>query len=274
MGNNANIMNFIYFCIMERSTEINGVRVVYEESGNPDGKPIILLHGWGCNHTTVSSIAKCLEPELKIFSLDLPGHGKSDEPQEVWGTDDFARMVVEFIRQHNLHDPVLIGHSFGGRTSLAVSSILPISKMILVDSAGLKPKRSLKYYYKVYSYKTLKKLARVLLGEEKAKSFIEKQVQKRGSADYNASSPKMRAIMSKCVNEDLRKRFPSIKASTLLVWGENDTATPLKDAKVMEKMMPDAGLVTFPNAGHYSFLDNPFGFKAVVREFLKPEINE
>lgn len=259
---------------MENSTDINGVKIVYEESGNPMGKAVILLHGWGCDHTTVRSIAKCMEPELKVFSLDLPGHGESDEPHEVWGTDDFARLVVEFIRQQTIKDPILIGHSFGGRTSLAVASMFPIRKMILVDSAGLTPKRSLKYYYKVYSYKTLKKLTKALLGEKKAQKYIEKQVQKRGSADYNASSPKMRAIMSKCVNEDLRKRFPGIKTSTLLVWGENDTATPLKDAKVMEKMMPDAGLVAFPDAGHYSFLDNPYGFKAVIREFLKPEINE
>lgn len=259
---------------MEKSTQINGVKVVYDETGKSDGKPVILLHGWGCNYNTVKSIAKCLETELKVYSLDLPGHGKSEEPQEVWGTDDFARMIVEFIRQQNIADPVLIGHSFGGRTSLAVSRMYPIKKMILVDSAGLTPKRSLRYYYKVYSYKALKKLAKVLMGEERAKKFIEKQAKKKGSADYQNSSPKMRAIMSKCVNEDLRKRFSDIKTSTLLVWGENDTATPLSDAKIMEKMIPDAGLVVFPKAGHYSFLDNPFGFKAVVREFLKPEIIE
>ena len=75
--------------------------------------------------------------------------------------------------------------------------------------------------------------------------------------------------MSKCVNEDLRKIMPEIKSPTLLIWGENDTATPLQDAKIMESKIPDAGLVSFAGCGHYSFLDNPGGFAAVVKSFLK-----
>jgi len=66
--------------------------------------------------------------------------------------------------------------------------------------------------------------------------------------------------------------MPSIKASTLLICGEEDTATPLSDAKTMENLIPDAGLVSFPGCGHYSFLDNPAGFRAVLREFLKSDL--
>lgn len=259
---------------MESVIRLKNIDLFYEESGNPQGNPVVLLHGWGCNHTTVRSIAKILEPSMKVLSLDLPGHGKSSEPQTVWGTDDFADLIIEFLKAKKIENPVLIGHSFGGRTSLAVASRFPVLKMVLVDSAGLTPKRSLRYYYKVYSYKLLKKLALSFLGDEKGKEFIEKQVGRKGSADYKAASPRMRAIMSKCVNEDLRKRLPLIKSPTLLVWGEADTATPLNDARVMEKAIPDAGLVSFPGAGHYSFLDNPFGFKAVLLEFLKTEMHK
>ena len=74
--------------------------------------------------------------------------------------------------------------------------------------------------------------------------------------------------MSICVNEDLKHVMPSIKAPTLLIWGEKDTATPLKDAKTMERLIPDAGLVSFEEAGHYSFLDNPGQFRAVIQSFL------
>ena len=78
----------------------------------------------------------------------------------------------------------------------------------------------------------------------------------------------MRAILSKCVNEDLCHLMPRIKASTLLFWGENDTATPLSDAKRMEKLIPDAGLVTVAGAGHFSFLENPVLFERVLKSFL------
>ena len=78
----------------------------------------------------------------------------------------------------------------------------------------------------------------------------------------------MRRILSKVVNEDLTDRLPLIKAPALLIWGENDTATPISDARTMERLIPDAGLVSFPGCGHYSFLDNPRQFSAVLQSFL------
>ena len=74
--------------------------------------------------------------------------------------------------------------------------------------------------------------------------------------------------MSRVVNEDLCHLMPEIKAPTLLIWGTNDTATPLADAKKMEKLIPGASLVAFEGAGHYSFLDRPAQFAAVLRSFL------
>ena len=79
----------------------------------------------------------------------------------------------------------------------------------------------------------------------------------------------MRSVMSICVNEDLKYLLPAVKAPTLLVWGEEDTATPISDAVTMEKLIPDAGIVKFPGCGHYSFLDNPVGFKTVMKSFFK-----
>ena len=144
-----------------------------------------------------------------------------------------------------------------------------MDKLILIDAAGVKPRRSLKYYVKVYSFKLSKLFFKAVLGAEKAQARIEKERARRGSSDYRNASPKMRSIMSRVVNEDLCHLMPSIKAPTLLIWGENDTATPLSDAKKMERLIPDAGLVSFPGCGHYSFLDNPGQFAAVLNSFLK-----
>lgn len=254
---------------MEKDIELEGLKIHYEETGDSSNPPVILLHGWGCNHTTVRSIAKILEETRHVFNVDLPGHGASQEPQTVWNSNDFAQFVENFRKKMNIEKPSLVGHSFGGRTSIAYASQYPVEKLVLVDSAGITPKRSLKYYYKVYSYKLLKKLILTIYGKEKGNLKLEKQLKKKGSADYQAASPKMRAIMSRCVNEDLRKIMPRIQTPTLLIWGETDTATPLSDAKIMEKNIPDAGLVSFPACGHYSFLDNPFAFRAVMREFFK-----
>ena len=258
---------------MEKEIEIDGVRIHYDETGNPAGSPVVLMHGWGCEFSTVRSIAAALEPGMHIYNLDLPGHGKSQEPPTAWGVEDFTRLVEKFISRLDIERPALIGHSFGGRIAILLSSRNDIGKVVLVDAAGIKPKRKPKYYFKVYSYKAAKKVLPVLFGKKLGERMIDKWRGKAGSADYRNSSPMMRAVMSRCVNEDLKHVMPDIKASTLLIWGENDTATPLSDAKTMEKLIPDAGLVSFPGCGHYSFLDNPGGFRAVIKEFFKKEIN-
>lgn len=257
---------------MEREIEAKGIKIHYEETGDPTGVPVVIMHGWGCDHTTVRSIAAILEPGMRVINIDLPGHGKSQEPEEVWGVEEYTRCIEEVISKLQLNSPILIGHSFGGRVSILLSSRNPIKKIVLVDAAGVKPHHSLKWYWKVYCFKAIKRLYLLIYGKEKGMRKIEEMRNRKGSADYRNASPMMKRILSKCVNEDLKHVMPQIQASTLLVWGENDTATPVSDAKTMERLIPDAGLVSFPGCGHYSFLDNPIGFKAVLKEFLKNEL--
>lgn len=239
------------------------------------GSPLILMHGWGCNSSTVASIAEVAAENHTVYSIDLPGFGTpgvvevlSPEPSEIWGTYDYATMLEEFISALGLENPALIGHSYGGRVAIVYASRNKVSRLVLVDAAGVKPHRSLKYYFKVYSYKVLKWLAPKIFGKAKGEELIARYRGKSGSADYNSSTPKMRAVMTKSVNEDLCHLMPSISAPTLLLWGEKDRATPIKDARKMEKLIPDSAVVSFPDAGHYSFLDVPARFSAVLRSFL------
>jgi pimeloyl-ACP methyl ester carboxylesterase len=252
---------------MEKEIELGGLRVTIEVTGQ--GCPLILMHGWGCNHTTVRSIAATAALTHTVYNIDFPGFGSSQEPSEVWGVERYTQIIEELVSKEHLEKPVLVGHSFGGRVAILFASRNPVEKVILVDAAGIKPKRSLKYYAKVYSFKAGKKFWQLVLGKEKAQKRIDEMRAKRGSSDYAGASPMMRAILSKVVNEDLTDRLPLIKAPSLLIWGENDTATPLADAKKMVKLIPDAGLVSFPGCGHYSFLDNPVQFRAVLSSFLQ-----
>ena len=95
-----------------------------------------------------------------------------------------------------------------------------------------------------------------------------------GSSDYKNATPMMRQIMSKVVNEDLQHLMPLIQVEKLLVWGDLDDATPLSHAKIMEKKIPGAGLVVFPGAGHYSYLDCLGQFLRVIDVFLEKERGE
>ncbi len=187
----------------------------------------------------------------------------------MWGVEQYTRLIEKFVAAEGIMHPVLLGHSFGGRVGLLYASRNSgVSKLILVDAAGVKPRRKASYYIKVYSYKLGKAFYRLVLGQERSQARIERMRAARGSSDYNNASPMMRRILSRVVNEDLCHVMPSIKAPTLLIWGEDDTATPLSDAKKMERLIPDAGLVSFPGCGHYSFLDNPYLFGSVLKSFI------
>lgn len=240
----------------------------YRDSGEENLPAIVIMHGWGCTLDTIKSVEEIFRGKLRTVNVDLPGHGKSTEPPTVWGIEEYTSLIEKLIDRIGLKKPSLAGHSFGGRISILLSSRREVGKVLLIDSAGIKPKRSLNYYRKVYAFKAMKHLLPLALGRKKGDAVLDRIRSKKGSADYRNSSPKMRAIMSKCINEDLKYAMPAIKSPTLLVWGEEDTATPLSDARTMERLIPDARLVSFPGCGHYSFLDNPFGFRTTVKSFF------
>ncbi|QQK81834.1 alpha/beta hydrolase [Salicibibacter cibi] len=247
-------------------TDINGGQIHYRCSG--EGKDVILLHGWGANIDTLAPIHRHLEPNFRVWSIDFPGCGKSPEPKEPWSIDDYTSMLEQFIKNHDIQCPILIGHSHGGRVSIRYAAGRDVHKIILVDSAGIKPKRKLKNQVKVYTYKTSKALLN-LPGLKSHKEKILTRVKKKlGSTDYQNASGVMQQTLVKVVNEDLRHYMPKISVPTLLVWGEHDDATPVSDAKIMEEMIPDAGLVVLKGAGHYAYLDNLQEFLVILNHFL------
>lgn len=233
-----------------------------------EGKPVLLLHGWGCTHNIFAALQQLLAQQYKVYNFDFPGFGESDEPTQVWGTEEYTRMIETFVQDNKIECPALVGHSFGGRISIIYASRNETSRVVLVDAAGIKPKRPFKYYWKVYTFKLLKWLCNTFLPQKVAQGIIDKRRKGAGSADYNNASPMMRAILSKVVNEDLTQLLPKIKAPTLLFWGNNDTATPLSDAKTMERLIPDAGLVIAHGTGHFSFLENSGLFATVMKNFF------
>ena len=257
---------------MEKTINLRGTQLFYTVEG--EGMPVILMHGWGCNHSTLKSIEAQLTPGFKVYNVDFPGFGGSNEPSAVWGVEEYTSLIEEFARQEHIESPILLGHSFGGRVGILFASRNKVHKLILVDAAGVKPRRSLRYYYKVYSYKAIKHALLFFLGKKRGETALNSYRAKVGSSDYSNASPMMRAILSKVVNEDLKSVMPKIACPTLLIWGANDTATPLADAKIMEKLIPDAGLVSFDGVGHYSFLENPYQFAAVLKSFLSKDMTK
>lgn len=249
---------------------LDNIKVNYIIKGENNDSTVLILHGWGVDHNTYTNMIDNLALKNKVYAIDFPGFGKSQNPPSNYDVTAYAKLTLEFIEKLKLGTVTLIGHSFGGRVIIKLVGALGYKpkRIILVDSAGIKPKRPLKYKVKQVVYKVLKNIARVFLGKRKYESLMNKYREKVGSADYNRADETMKEVFKNVVNEDLREHLKSINAPTLLIWGNADTETPVSDAKIMESEIPDAGLVVL-NGGHFSFLDNPIQFINIVNKFME-----
>jgi pimeloyl-ACP methyl ester carboxylesterase len=263
------IIDFKLGELCKMQVEVDGKKIFYEVSGK--GEPIVLIHGWLCTHETVKSIANHLSQKFKVYNIDMIGFGRSEMPDNPMKSDDYGDFLNHLIKALNIDNPILIGHSHGGRTIIdyAGRKLGNVKKIILIDSSGVKKKRSLKYYIKIYTFKFLRTILEHLPQTEGIKNMHQRAINYFGSKDYQASPPVLRKSMSVFVNEDLRELMPNIEAPTLLLWGDKDKATPLWQGKEMERLIPNSGLVVIEGGGHYSFLaDMPKAF-AAMDSFLK-----
>lgn len=254
---------------MDCRYKYNDIELSYSIEG--EGDAVVLLHGWGCDKSIWKSSIEVLSSNFCVVAVDFAGFGSSQEPDSVWGVEEYTSSVEALLRELGIISPILVGHSFGGRVSILYASRNEVKSVVLTDAAGVKPRRSFSYYRKVYTYKLLKRALPLLIGEKKAQMLLDQRRAKSGSSDYNRATPMMRAILSKCVNEDLCGVMPKIKAPTLLFWGDKDTATPIEDAHKMAKLIPDAGLVVAEGAGHFAFLEQAELWCGALKSFLKFE---
>ena len=253
--------------------KISGIDINYEVYGENNKEIIVLFHGWGANLKTMEPIAKKMQDRYKVYAIDFPGFGETPEPNSAFTVLDYANIALEFLSLNDIKNAVLIGHSFGGRviTKLVGQLGYHPKKIVYVDSAGVKPKRSLNYYFKVYSYKLAKNMIKLFNSKEKAEEIIKRLRANAGSDDYKNASDNMKKTFINVVNEDLTYLFPKIDVPTLLVWGENDLDTPIREAKIFEKNIKDSGLVILKGAGHYSYLDKLGEFILILNSFLEGE---
>lgn len=253
--------------------QILGANVYYEQHGET-GPQVLLLHGWGCATTFWKPVVDELSGCMRLTALDFPGHGQSGRPPEPWGVEDFAMMTALFIERLGLTGCAVVGHSHGGRTAIQLASGRPelLGKLVLVAAAGLRKPPSAKQSLRQHTFKALRSLCD---GAEKLRVFGTLPEKARatlrscfGSPDYKALDEEMRKTFVKVVNADLGSALPRVRASTLLIWGDKDTETPLWMGKKMEQDIPDAGLVVLEGGSHFAYLEQTGRFCRIVKHFL------
>lgn len=244
------------------------INIYYEKYGN-NKKSIVILPGWGDTRNTFNYMINFLKNYFTVYILDYPGFGKSIFPKNDLNMYDYTNLIYEWIKSLNVKDPIIIGHSFGGRiiTLLIGYYNYKFNNIIYLNSAGIKPRKKIK----TYIYKILKKIKYILPSKIKIKyqNFLFKHF---ASTDYKNLNKNMQKTFKNIINLDLKPYLKNIKSKTLIIWGNNDTSTPLKDGILMNKLIKNSELIILDKAGHFSYLDYPVLINRILFEQLKDEI--
>ena len=253
---------------------INNTDIHYKLYGNGESR-VVLLHGWGCDMKMMTPVADALVQEHQVLLVDFPGHGDSGRPPEPWGIPEYAACLKELLVRLGFFPCSVIAHSFGCRVTawLAVEAPDLFDKIVFTGAAGIRPEQTETAKKRSLEYKRLKKycerIRHIPFLRTAADKLEDKLREKYGSPDYNALDAEMKKTFVKVINQDLTDLYDKFRASTLLIWGDSDTETPLWMGKEMQKRIPDAGLVVFEGGTHFAYLEQLQRFNTIVCQFLE-----
>lgn len=230
-----------------------GTNIHYELLGN--GKThIVFLHGWGGSIDCFKFTKNYLNQDCSCLFIDFPPFGHSQEPMHVFTMLDYVDFTEQIINICKLKNVILVGHSFGGRVAVILANRQNVKKLFLIDSAGLKPKSTIKYFFKKNLYKLAKKLN------------IKYNI---GSKDYKNLSINMKKIFVNIVNTYLEEYAININIPCIIFWGKKDKETPLYMAKRYNKLIKNSQLIVYKDSGHFSYLDKINEYIAVLNYFIE-----
>lgn len=248
-------------------TVVNGQLLSYTDEGK--GSVILILHGWGSSGQSFEDLASYLSKRHRVIRLDFPGFGGSPQPSTDWGVAEYASCVRDFITKLGVKIDILVGHSFGGRViikGIAEGKLSP-KKVILIGSAGVKPKPSTKKRL-IRAAAKIGKVMNFVPGASKLRDNLRHKLYNiAGSTDY-IEAGEMQRIFINTIDEDLLPLVHKIKQPTLMIWGEDDASTPVSDAHSIKAELSDANLVVIPGAAHFVYLDKPDEVREAISKFI------
>lgn len=247
---------------------VNGLDIAYAQKGA--GRVLLFLHGWGSSKETFDTLMDALAADFTVIAVDLPGFGYSDQPPAAWAVGDYVQFVKFFLHTLDVNDVhAFVAHSFGGRVCIKgiSSGKLSAQKVVLIGAAGIKHSDS----FRNMLYAAVAKIGKVVFAipglNNYSASARRKLYENASSTDYlNAGT--MRKVFTNAINEDLKPLLSQITVPALLIWGSEDDQTPLSDARIMQKDIPNVTLRLQQRAGHFVHSEYPKKVTGWLKEFL------
>jgi pimeloyl-ACP methyl ester carboxylesterase len=244
---------------------VDQLLVQYELSGK--GKLIVLLHGWGDSSRTFNSMQTALVKNYEVLAINLPGFGGSQQPPTAWGLSDYSGFIRSLLLKLDKQAYAIIGHSNGGAIAIhgLASAELQAKRLVLLASAGIRGEA--------------KARNRALLVVVKGGKLLSMPLPARLKRNLRATSYKMvgsdmlvveelQESFKKIVAEDVRLEAKKIHIPTLIIYGDQDKATPPRFGKLFNAAITSSSLYVFAGGGHFIHHEKPDDVERLIKEFL------
>jgi pimeloyl-ACP methyl ester carboxylesterase len=255
--------------------EVDGLQIAYERVGS--GPALVLLHGYvGDGPTTWDRQLNELSDEFTVVAWDAPGAGRSTDPPERFGLDDYADCLAGFLEKLGLDTACVAGLSFGGILALALQRRhSAVSSALILASAYAGWAGSLPC--EVAEQRLRQALA---LADGTPQAFVgallptmfskpmPRETVNKFRASMQAFHPRGFRAMARASAEDVRDVLPHVDVPTLLVYGDRDVRAPITVAEGLRAQISGSRLVVMPDAGHVCNVEAPDKFNMAVRDFL------
>ena len=266
--------------------DVGGVRAHVREQGDPDGIPVVLIHGSMGSLHMWEGWARELSGKARLISVDLPGHGLTGAwPRDEYTIEAYADFVEVLVDTLNLDRFVLVGHSIGGAVAWTFAATRPdrVSQLILVDASG---------YPRTAGDVPLRIAAGAHARRRRHRHLLQARALRAG-----ARSPRVYADPAMVTPERVRRyaelqRFPGnreatlqrartqepldpaplkrLDVPTLIIWGGKDRWVPTADAFRFQNDIKGAELEIFEALGHNPMEEDAKATAAAVAAFIKP----
>lgn len=234
--------------------------------------PIIILHGWGLSGEKFLGLKEALIPYAShVYVPDFPGFGKEKLPDMPLTLQDYAEFLIHYIKENIIVDPIIIGHSFGGRVALKAIEVVPTlaQKLILTGTPGFTSRsRNI-----LAVFVTLAKIGKLFFKipiihryEESIRRWYYYTV---GAREYTRAEGAMKQTFKNVVNEPLLSSMQSVQVPCLLAWGHEDIIVPVSIARRMNDVIPGSAFLTIPDSDHGVPYKNPEAFVRAILVFLQ-----
>jgi len=252
-----------------------GVTLEYSDIGNPNGTPVIFLHGFTDSRHSFDYLLPNLPKDIRAIVITQRGHGSSDKPQTGYRPEDFAADLNAFMNSRNIRQAVIAGHSMGSTIAQYFAVYYPekVSGLVLLSTIpDLKKNTVIREFGRQVSL--LKDPIDHAFASDFQKSTIHMPIPETFldtviNETMKVPSNVWQGVMNGLLDVNISRRLRKIKIPTLLMYGEKDNFSSMAGQEKLMAQFKNAQLIAYRGVGHALHWEIPHTAARDIAAFVK-----